>query len=449
MRAQAWGLWARRERAFLALALAVGCGHTPPPGPPGALLVVLDAAGARHLSAYGNARPTSPRVDRLAGEGTLFERAYAQASWTLPSTASLLTGRYPPRRRQDRLVVSGETLATRLHAAGVATAAFSENPLVTKELGFAAGFDEFREYFPKRLHDERPRDYPRVASDATVDDAIAWLGAHRGDPFFVYVHLLPPHCPYPAPPPFGARFDPDYDGDLRGVPDTLLRINDRALDVTPRDLEHLRLEYEENLAFADHQVGRLLDAVEALGLRARTLVVVTADHGEAFGEHGAMLHTTNLHDELLHVPLVVRFPQGTPTTPRRWPGLVELRDVSATIARRFALPAPPGLLETVRGTWRPRAFARAWTADGERTLGAVTTARHKLLVDRRTRRLELYDLLRDPGERVDVAARERAVAVRLVRALRRGEGGTFGRRARPLDPATVDRLRALGYVGPQ
>jgi arylsulfatase len=439
----------RAVGAALVLVVASGCATKPPPEPPGALLIVLDAAGARHLSAYGNARPTSPRIDRLAGEATLFERAYAQAPWTLPSVASLLTGRYPPARRQDRLIVSGQTLATRLRGAGVATAAFSENPLVTRGLGFDAGFDVFREYFPKRLHDERPRDYPRVASDATVDDAIAWLRDHRGGPFFAYVHLLPPHCPYPAPPPFGGRFDPDYAGDVRGVPDTLMRINDGQLAVTPRDLEHLRLEYEENLAFADHQVGRLLDAVDALGLRARTLVVVTADHGEAFREHGEMLHTTNLHDELLHVPLVVRFPEGTRTMPRRWPGLVELRDVTATVARRFALAAPPGLVEMVRGTWRPRAVARAWTADGDRTLGAVTTARHKLVVDRRTRRIALYDLSRDPGEQVDLAATERTIVVGLVRALRRGEATSFGRRAQPLDPATVRRLRALGYTGPE
>lgn len=434
--------------AVVVMSLSVGCGRELPPGPRGALLVVLDAAGARHVGAYGNPRPTTPRIDALARDGTLFERAYAQASWTLPSTASLLTGRYPPRKRQDRMKVGQRTLATRLRAAGVATAAFSENPLVTADLGFTSGFDTFREYFPKRLFDEQPRDYPRTASDTTVDDAIDWLRSHRAAPFFLYVHLLPPHAPYPAPAPFGGRFDPDYAGEVHGSPDTLLRINEGRLAVTPRDVEHLRLEYQENLAFADHEVGRLLDALDALGLGARTLVVVTADHGEGFGEHGLMLHMETLYDELVHVPLVLRFDDRVGSVPRRWPGVVELRRVCATIARHFGLPARRGLIEAMRMP-RPEAVARSWTAYGEAALGAITTARHKLVLDRRTRRLELYDLARDPGETTDLSRTARPLAVRLARELRRGEGATFDRRGRPLDPDTVRRLRALGYAEPE
>ena len=447
------GKWANASRAGtcgLALLLlggaVVSCGRERPADPPGVLLVVLDAAGARHFGPYGVGRPVSPRLDALAREGTVFERAYAQASWTLPSTASLVTGRYPPRERQDRMRVDGETLATRLHAAGVATAAFSENPLVTADLGFTPGFDVFREYFPKHLLDAKPRDYPRVASQATVDDAVAWLGTNRERPFFLYVHLLAPHCPYPAPPPFGGRFDPGYTGDVQGVPDTLMRINEGTLAVTPRDLEHLRLQYQENAAYGDHQVGRLLDAVDALGLRRRTLVVVVGDHGEAFKEHGVLLHSTTLYDEMIHVPLVVRFPAGVGTLPARWPGVVEARQVYATMARALGLQAPPGLLGVLRGTVRRPEVARSWTGEGRRALAALTTTRYKLILDRRARRLELYDLASDPGETRDLSATHRPLAVRLARQLRRAERNRFARRAAPLEPETVRRLRALGYV---
>jgi arylsulfatase A-like enzyme len=430
--------WLARVGGLLAiLVLATGCAREAPAGRPGVLVVVLDAAGARHVGAYGNDRPTTPRIDALAGEGTLFERAYAQASWTLPSIAALLTGRYPPWKRQDLMTAGDDTVATRLHAAGVATAGFSENPLVTHDLGFAAGFDAFHEYFPKRLFDENPRSYPRVASETTVDDAIEWLRAHRADPFFLYIHLLPPHCPYPAPQPFGGRFDPDYAGNVHGLPDTLLRINEGRLAITARDLEHLTLEYQENLAFGDYQVGRLLDALDTLGLRRRTLVVATADHGEAMREHGTMLHTTSLYDEPLHVPLLVRFPHG----------VVELRQVRATIERSFGLAGPGhDLLEMVRQPPDPDAVARSWTADAEHTLGAITTAQHKLVLDRRTRRLELYDLAHDPGETRNLAALQRPLAVRLVRQLRRREGVALHRRERPLERETVERLHALGYV---
>jgi arylsulfatase A-like enzyme len=441
-------LRARRIAVLVAATLAGSCGPQGSVGPPAVVLVVLDAAGAKHFGAYGNPRPSSPRVDQLAREGTVFERAHAQASWTLPSTASLLTGRYPPREHQSMMVVNGETLPGRLRAAGIPTAAFSENPLVTVELGFRAGFDVFREYFPKRLLDENPRGYPRVASETTVGDAIEWLEGHRGGPFFLYVHLLPPHCPYRAPAPYGGRFDTDYTGAVQGLPDTLMRINEGQLAITPRDLEHLRRQYQENLAFGDHEVGRLLDTLDALGLRDRTLVVVTADHGEGFGEHGLLLHTTTLYEELIHVPLIVRFPRGTGPLPSRWRGVVELRDVTATIARTFGLPGPAGLLGALRGTGGRQAVARSWTAEGDRALGALITDRYKLVVDRRSRRLELYDLAGDPGETTDLAGTERAVAVRLVRELRRGEGVSMGRRGRPLDDETIRRLRALGYVDP-
>jgi arylsulfatase A-like enzyme len=413
------------------------------------LLVVLDAAGARHFGPYGVGREVSPRLDALAGDGTVFERAYAQASWTLPSTASILTDRYPPRERQDRMRVDGETLASRLHAAGVATAAFSENPLVTADLGFTTGFETFHEYFPKQLLDARPRDYPRVSSQVTVDDAVAWLGANRARPFFLYVHLLSPHCPYPAPAPFGGRFDPDYGGDIQGIPDTLMRINEGILAITPRDLEHLRLQYEENAAYGDHQLGRLLDAVDALGLRRRTLVVVLGDHGEAFREHGVLLHSTTLYDEMIHVPLVVRFPASAGRVPARWPGVVEARHVYPTIARMMGLPGRRGLLGVLRGRMRGPQVARAWTGEGRTALGSLTTSRYKVILDRRTRRLELYDLANDPGEMHDLSGAQRSLAVRLVRRLRRAERNRFARRESPLDPDMVRQLRALGYLEPQ
>ena len=431
---------------LLAVVLASSCRPAQPPGPPGVVLIVLDSAGARHFGSYGNARPTTPRIDALAKENTLFEQAHAQASWTLPSTASLLTGRYPPRERQHLIQVTGETLATRLQTHGVRTAGFSENPFVTADFGFARGFEVFREHFPKRLHEANPRDYPRVASQTTVDEATTWLSAHRTEPFFLYVHLLPPHCPYPAPPPFGGRFDPDYTGTVEGLPDTLLRINEGTLAITRRDLRHLRRQYHENLAYGDDQVGRLLDALDRLDLRARTMVIVTADHGEGFREHGLMLHSRTLYQELIHVPLVVRFPAGTGRLPARWPGIVELRAVPATVARAFGLEATPGLLEVLRGGGPSQPVARSWTGEGEQSLGALRTERYKVIVDRRARRLELYDLSRDPREQTDLARVERRLAVDLARELQRGETSSFTQREQPVDAETQRRLRALGYV---
>lgn len=210
------------------------------------------------------------------------------------------------------------------------------------------------------------------------------------------VHLLPPHLPYPAPPPFGGRFDPDYRGGVEGFPDTLLGINEGLLAIAPRDLEHLRLQYQENLAYADDAVGRLLAALDTHGLQDETAVVVTADHGEAFREHGVLLHTTTLYEEMIHVPLVMRVPRALGTLPRRWPGVVELRDVGATLAHALDVPHPRAarsLLGPLRGGEHRARGARAWTDDETGvSLATLVTDRCKVVIDGRARRLALYDL---------------------------------------------------------
>jgi arylsulfatase A-like enzyme len=442
--------------ALVSVAVISAC--TRPPADPAhvdardvsVVLIVLDAAGAKHFGAYGNRMLTTPNVDALAHQGgTLFERAYAQSAWTLPSTASFLTGRYPRRRTQPRTVVAGETLATSLRAAGFRTAAFSENPYVTAPFGFDRGFDEFHEYFPKALLDQNPRDY-RTDSARPTTDAIAWLAAHADDRAFLYLHLLAPHSPYAPPPPFRGRFVAP-DARLDGATETLLRVNEGTLAASAPDVEQLRLRYLENLAYADHQVGRILDTLRRAGRLDRTIVIVTSDHGEAFREHGVLLHTTTLYEEMIHVPLVIRLPRRFGQMPARVPDIVELRDLVPTICHALQTPCGIGtarsLIHDLRAdTPRPR-VARAWTSDGVIALGAIVTPERKLVRDRTTRRLELFDLARDAGERHDLAGIEVARARRLARRLRAPRS--------PL-PTTVDRrdpredtgrkLRALGYL---
>jgi arylsulfatase len=417
----------------------------------GVVLIVLDAAGAKHFSAYGNRLLTSPNVDSLAHQGgTLFERAYAQSAWTLPSTASLLTGRYPRRRTQPRTVVGGETLASSLRTAGFRTAAFSENPYVTAPFGFDHGFDEFHEYFPKALLDENPRTYETDSARPTTD-AIAWLAAHAADRTFLYLHLLTPHSPYAPPPPFRGRFAA-ADARLGGGTDTLLRLNEGTLEASPHDIDQLRRRYLENLAYGDHQVGRVVDALRRAGRLDRTIVIVTSDHGEAFREHGVLLHTTTLYEEMIHVPLVVRLPPRFGPMPARVPGIVELRDLVPTVCHALQIPCAVAtgrsLIHTLRADApRPR-VARAWTSDGAATrLGAIVTADRKLIRDRTARRLSLFDLAHDPGEQRDLAHTEIARARRLARRLRAPRLPLDSMIARrDVHEDTREKLRALGYA---
>jgi arylsulfatase A-like enzyme len=416
------------------------------------VLVVLDAAGARHFGAYGSARPTSPHFDELARDGgTLFTRAYAQSAWTLPSTASILTGRYPARRKQTRTRVGGQTLATALRDAGFATAAFSENPYVTMTYGFDRGFDSFHAFFPKALLDEDPRFY-RTESARPTTEAIAWLDANASRRAFLYLHLLTPHSPYQPPPPFRDRFADQYNGAIEGVTDTLLRINEGTLTVTPRDIEHLRRRYEENLAYADHQLGRVLDSLRRDDRLDRTIVIVTADHGEAFREHGVMLHTTTLFEEMIHVPLLVRLPPRFGRQPPRWTGVVELRDLFPTLCHALHLSCGVGtarsLLRDFRARTPPAGRARAWTSDsGSFALGAIVTDRRKLVLEMKARRAALYDLQTDPSEHRDLSQTDPARVRRLVRRLRAPRGPVVsGTITDTVSGETADHLRALGYA---
>jgi len=416
------------------------------------VFVILDAAGAGHFSTYGLTRDTAPHITALARQGTLFQRAYAQSAWTLPSSASFLTGRYPPRRASKRMHVLGETLATRLHDAGYATAGFSENAFITSDFGFARGFDKFSEYYPWKKHLEQRDTYSRADTARTVDDLIDWITSVKRKRFFVYAHLLPPHSPYDPPPPFGGRFDPDYRGNVNGSIQTLLQVESGALPVDARDLDHLALQYEENLAFADDQVGRLLAALDRLDLAERTIVIVAADHGEAFREHGHMLHTYTLYDEMIRVPLVVRFPGRFGALPARWADVVELRSVLPTVCDALAIDAcvdrSQSLLERLRrGAPQRPGVALSRTIDRSgRPLAGVITGWHKLILGARIGAVELYDLEHDPGETTNLARRNRALVLQLRKLARTADQETLPVAEASVGEETRRHLEALGYV---
>lgn len=416
------------------------------------VFVILDAARASAFGCYGNALATTPHIDRLAAKATRFERAYAQSAWTLPSTSSFMTGKYPKLATGAARLLESDTLATELRKAGLRTAAFSENPYVTRGFGFDAGFERFEEYFPYERVVDAPQTYGRIDSTRTLSDAVEWVEQQRDERFFLYLHLLPPHAPYRPPPPFDGMFDKNYEGKIQGTPETLLGINDGKVEITPRDLEHLRLQYLENLAYADHQVGRLLEALEAQDLLDRTIVVVASDHGEAFREHGVLLHNTTLYGEMIHVPLLIRFPPRFGDLPARYGDVVELRDLLPTICHALQIPHCPdggrSLLRRLRAPAKAGAVARAWTRGSSRQrLAALVTREHKLLLDLDApESLALYDLESDPAETRNLAPRHPAIVRRLSAALLDIGAERLEAEQRPLDEVTRERLRALGYT---
>ena len=311
---------------------------------PNVLLVSIDSLRADHVGAYGYARETSPAIDTLARDGALFESAISSAPWTVPAHMTLLTG-LPPEVHdvvtvRQKLSPDAVTLAEVLQGAGYATAAFVSGPTVMAHYGFGQGFASYDESMVER----RPKlGGAAVSSPGLVDLVGGWLdrwsAVETREPFFVFLHMWDVHYDYVPPPEYVERFDPGYRGNLDA---RRFETNDtisRGMD--PRDLQHLIALYDGEIRFTDDHLARLFAKLRALGVLDDTIVVVTSDHGEEFFEHGSKGHAKTLYDEVLRVPLVVRYPRRVAPS-QRVTQQVRLMDVAPTILGLAGVTAPEG-----------------------------------------------------------------------------------------------------------
>jgi arylsulfatase A-like enzyme len=409
------------------------------------VLVSLDTLRADRLGVYGGPRPTSPTLDALAAESTLFETVVAPAPWTLPSHASMMTGLYACAHGVigpgigGRLPNAVSPLAERLRVAGYATAAFTEDGFVDSS-AFARGFGY---YWENREGDDR---IPR-----TVAQAQAWLQEEAAEPFFLFFHTYQTHDPYYAPPPYATMFESAGGG--HPVPVAHTSADEQAL-----------AKYDAAVRYTDAAIVPLLDAIRRSPLGERTLLVVTSDHGEAFHEHGYTGHGRTLHEEVLRVPLLVWSP-GLVARGRRVAGLVGLIDTAPTILDLLGLPLPSGiagisLAAQVRADRSPGALPER-PLFSENTLHdiyrlVIRWPRWKAMWDGAD--LKLFDLERDPSENVVDpigSQKDRATAVRAEFeaqcARQRAELAAAGAPRPETPPALPDpgrerQLRALGYI---
>jgi arylsulfatase A-like enzyme len=433
-------------------------------GAPHVLVLLVDTLRADRLGCYG-ARPSpSPALDALAASGTVFERALAQASWTLPSVATLLTGLHPrshgalgERERGGRPAAGagagGQFLADALvtwpeaaRAAGLTTFGVSTNPMVSQGTNLTQGFETFVEL----PWDREGRNW---APAAAVNDAVlAWLAANRRHRVVAYLHYMEPHDPYTPPsgavPPAPAGVRPALAAGW--IRDAANAVNWEGRGrLSAEEVVHVRRLYDAEVRAWDDAFAALLAGLDRLGLRDSTVVVVTSDHGEEFQEHGRLTHGSHLYEESIRVPLVLAGP-GVPVARRADPA--QGIDLFPTLAQVLGLTPPaalPGrdLLHTPTGTAAVSETSRGIAPDGAAVdLVAISDGGWKLVRTPALARTELYDLARDPLEREDRggAAPE---AVRLATALDAWQA------AAPLPPPMVagdgafrERLRALGYV---
>jgi arylsulfatase A-like enzyme len=395
----------RAACAILAL-LLVGCGRTDWRGA-NVVVIAIDTLRADHVGAYGYARPTTPRLDRLAAEGLVFETAISQSSWTLPAFASIFTGLLPSYHRAgegrfpavSRLENRYPTLATLLSAAGYQTASFVSNVWVSAEVGMARGF-------------ARHQQFP--LGEQAAGAAIDWLREVREEPFFLFVHLIDPHQPYiPTAEDLAEFADPQYDGPLKTQ-----CLGDASPAWTPADRRRVVDLYDGEVRWSDRLTGRVLDALAERGFDQRTIVAVTSDHGEELLDRGAIGHGRTLYDEVLRVPLMIRFPGGRRGRVRQ---MVRTMDLFPTLLESVGQPVPHGVQAK---SFLPVARGGAASGDldialsefvcfGDVDLKSVRTPSDKLLVSMDSGRTRLFDLAADPGEKHDVVAKRPEMAVTL------------------------------------
>jgi len=469
---------ARAAVSLLAVSLlAVACRQGGPPAR-NVILITCDTLRPDRLGVYGCDRPTSPRLDAFAREAFVFDSAWASAPWTRPALSSLMTGRYPEEvgaapSNLRRMPSSVETLAERVSAHGLATAAVVSNGLIRRpdaaagDVDLAQGFGEYDDRMTSR---ELQRDMPERGAAQTTDAALEWLARHEGThggPFFLWVHYQDPHGPYVPPPSLAEAFDrPPSDDRALPLGTTMSGLGqipryqviaERSGKAEQRPGVY-RDRYDAEIAYFDSQLGRLLDGMAARAWWPETLVIVSADHGESLGEGDHWFcHGENASAETLRVPLIVRLPEGERGPPsaridgvRHVPGHVGHIDVWPTVLEALGLPKegsrgvsllrwyPPTERLLLQSILPPQEERRQWSAtDGQwrAVWGADGAAR-------------LYDLRADPREENDVAARNPQLAQQLMDGYRAAlhAGRSLQGVEVELDDAALRELQALGYA---
>lgn len=385
---------------------------------PNVLLISIDQLRADHLSCYGYARPTSPALDRLAGEGVLFEQHMSSSSWTLPGHASLFTSVpdsiHGAFDTQMKLSEGQTTLAERFQRAGYSTAGFFSGPYMHPAFGMGQGFELYENCtsYKQRLDGAAveswamDKDVMRASHEDITNPIVysafqKWFGSREKKPFFAFLHLWDAHYDFIPPPPFDKQFDPDYTGPVTGrgfFSDPEIRA-----DMPERDKQHLLALYDGEIAWTDSYLAKIRADLEAAGLLENTVIVVTSDHGTEFFEHGDKGHRKTLYDEVVHIPLVIRYPAALPQK-QRVSAQTRSIDVGPTLLELAGIAPPPdimgvSLLALARDPQanHPKRAVMELTSVG-RNMRAVRSLQWKLIDDASAGKGYWFDLVTDKGE---------------------------------------------------
>ena len=308
------------------------------------ILISVDTLRADHLGCYGYERDTSPNIDSLADHSLLFENAFSQSSRTTPSHMTMFTSLYPSVHslgppepnitdilNPERTIVDArclsqsiKTLPEILKENGYETAGFTGGGNVAPYLGFGRGFGEYNVY------------YTLFDNDLILNETLSWIEENKKDKFFLFFHTYKVHSPYISPEPYFTMFDTNYSGKILNSLDEIKGIINFSGSVngnnsewvrlsigignafwnsinksSESDIEHIVSTYDGSIRYVDNVIGSIIHTINELGIRNKTLIILTADHGEEFAEHGGLGHV-ELYDEIIHVPLIISIPDQKP-----------------------------------------------------------------------------------------------------------------------------------------
>ncbi len=433
--------------------LLTGCteretSSTPPPDPVhNVILISIDTLRADHVGAYGYERPTTPAVDAFAAESVLFSQAIAQAPSTLHSHASIFSSLVPQQHRaswgaKTVLDESVVTVTEVLAKYGYRSAAFAGGGQMAAEFGLAQGFDH---YF-------KPEDAPYFSD--TVRHGVRWMEENGDQPFFLFLHNYEVHHPYEPRIEHQELLGIEYDGELSDVIDKELldEINKGGREIEEEDLAHIVSMYDAEIRSMDQGFEALVAYLRERGIYDNTLIVFTSDHGEEFGEHGVIgWHSHTLYDELLRVPLIIKYPAGD------YGGTVvdqQVRsiDIAPTVLGYLQLPAPADFCGSD--------LAALVEGGSMEELPAVSRMDRAAHIDRSSirteewklaglaRRRSLYDLSSDPEELWDRSLKDGERAEQLEAQLQSivASCPSFDPPAAMPTDKTFEELKALGYI---
>ena len=383
------------------------------------VLISLDTTRADHLSCYGYSRPTTPNIDRLAGEGYLFSNAVTPIPLTLPAHASMFTGTIPPQHGKHENTdayfnPSLVTLATLLKTKGFSTAAFVGSQALNSHLGLGRGFDTYDDQF----------DQSERRAGEVNREAFAWLEKQKQNPVFLFLHYYDPHDDYDPPEPFATSFKES--------------------------------PYAGEIAYVDHSIGEVVAKLKSLGMYESSLIIVTGDHGEMLGEHGEPTHMYFIYQSAMKVPLVFKLPGSN--GPHTIDDLAGIIDIVPTVCDLLGIEHP----QSIQGKSLAGYFGHDPTQSEDRflyyeslyptkydanTLLGLIGKRWKYI---QTTRPELYDLEEDPAEQTNLAEvepqRARVFKERLAQLLEETVGQEKSQDSMSLDNRTLQHLQSLGYI---